>query len=224
MDEMVRRARASTDPPSYQSRGPVKFPADTCKYLLWLLFFLALGGCATLPRSAPAEGGFHLRGKLGVLYGDESFSAQFLWRQQAEAFTIDLWGPLGQGRVQLIGTDRRLALREGDGTLISEGPPAAVMRAHLGWTLPLEVLPQWVRGRPAPGRPVTDRALDENGQLTAFRQLGWQVTLERYRQVAAEADDDPESVPADPVALPHRVTAEREGYRVRLAIADWRVR
>lgn len=186
------------------------------------MFFLALGGCAALPRSAPAEGGFHLRGKLGVVYGEESFSAQFLWRQQAQAFTIDLWGPLGQGRVQLIGTDRRLALREADGTLISEGPPGEVMREHLGWTLPLDVLPLWVRGTPAPDRPVSDRVVNDDGQLVSFRQLGWLVTLERYRPVVAESSQDRDT-PAEPVLLPHRVTAERDGYRVRLAIGDWRI-
>lgn len=200
----------------------MKLPADTRNHLFLLLFFMALGGCAALPRPAPAEGGFNLRGKLGVVYGEESFSAQFLWRQQAQAFTIDLWGPLGQGRVQLIGTDRRLALREADGTLISEGPPGVVMREHLGWTLPLDVLPLWVRGQPAPDRPVSDRVLDDDGRLASFRQLGWRVTLERYRPVVAEATED-RAAPAQPVALPHRVTAERDGYRVRLAIGGWRI-
>lgn len=201
----------------------MKLPANTRKHLFCLLFFLVLGGCVGLPRTAPGEGGFHLRGKLGVVYGEESFSAQFLWRQQAQAFTIDLWGPLGQGRVQLIGTDRRLALREADGTLISEGPPGVVMREHLGWTLPLDVLPLWVRGEPAPDRPVMARESNDRGQLTSFRQLGWQVTLERYRPVVAETTGEAEAAPAEPVELPHRVTAERDGYRVRLAIADWRI-
>lgn len=193
--------------------------------LLWLFaFFLVLAGCAGLPRSGPAEGGFHLRGTLGVVDGEQSFSARFLWQQDRDAFLIDLWGPLGQGRVQLAGDRRRLELREGDGTLISRGPPQQVMARHLGWSLPLDVLPQWVRGRPAQGLPVQDERRDENGRLTGFRQLGWQVTLERYRAVPqGVAGSGAGGEAGAGVSLPHRVTASRDGYRVRLAIGEWRL-
>jgi outer membrane lipoprotein LolB len=192
-----------------------------------LLGFLLLfgAGCGSLPRHGPAEGGFHLRGKMGVVQGEESFSARFLWQQQGGQFTMDLWGPLGQGRVSLIGNARRLELREGDGTLISRGTPEAVMIRHLGWSLPLSVLPQWVRGRPARGVPVKAQVHDEAGRLAGFRQLDWQVELDRYRRVEqpqgaalAEVGSDGEEV-----FLPYRVTARRDAYRVRLAISEWRI-
>lgn len=194
-----------------------------------------MSGCTTLPREGPAEGGFHMRGKMGIVQGEESFSARFLWRQEGEHFTIDLWGPLGQGRMQLSGNRRRLELREGDGTLISRGTPETVMRRHLGWSLPLSVLPQWVRGRPAREVPAEALVRDEAGRVSGFRQLGWQVDLARYRQVegeppaGVEADDEASGGEADDgasgsaVFLPHRVTARRDAYRVRLAISQWRI-
>lgn len=188
------------------------------KYLFINVFFLLAGvGCATLPAEGPAEGGFDLRGKLGVVQADESFSARFLWRQQAAAFRIDLWGPLGQGRVQLAGDEHTLELRDSDGSVISSGAPEAVMNRHLGWSLPLAVLPHWVRGRPAPNTSVTGRVQDEAGRLTAFRQLGWHVELDRYQRLSDAAADD------EPAYLPHRVTARRGEYRVRLAISEWQI-
>jgi outer membrane lipoprotein LolB len=183
---------------------------------LVLFALLLLGGvaCTSLPERGPVEGGFHLRGKLGVVQGEESFSARFLWRQEHADYTIDLWGPLGQGHLQLTGSERYLELRDGDGAVISAGRPSDVMQRHLGWSLPLHVLPQWVRGKPAPDLPVTARTEDAQGRLAAFTQLGWAVELERYQAVA----DGPSATP-----LPHRVTARRGSERVRLAISAWEI-
>lgn len=174
-------------------------------------------GCTTLPREGPAPGGFNLRGKLGVVDGTENFSARFLWRQQATAFDIDLWGPLGQGRVQLSGDERTLELRDGDGSVLSRGEPESVMQRHLGWSLPLSVLPHWVRGQPAPGMPASARQRDEAGRLIRFQQLGWEVDLERYQSL-----DGAEAEQTAPV-LPYRITARRDTYRVRLAISEWQI-
>jgi len=196
----------------------VKLLLCRSKLLCINVFLLIAGaGCASLPAEGPAPDGFDLRGKLGVVQADESFSARFLWRQQAAAFRIDLWGPLGQGRVQLAGDEHTLELRDGDGSVISSGPPEAVMNRHLGWSLPLAVLPHWVRGRPAPNTSVAARVADEEGRLTAFRQLGWHVELERYQRLSVGAAD------GEAAYLPHRVTARRGAYRVRLAISEWQI-
>lgn len=222
-------APARNDPLSYQSQCLVDLPSYNRNLLVRFGFLLLSGwlvsaaGCTGLPRTGPAEGGFHLRGKMGVVQGEESFSARFLWQQEGRRFTIDLWGPLGQGRLRLVGDRRRLELREGDGTLISRGTPEEVMLRHLGWTLPLSVLPQWVRGRTAAGLPAGDLVRDEAGHLEGFAQVGWQVDLERYREVKPEASSDSASAPENPVFLPHRVTARRDAYRVRLAISEWRI-
>lgn len=184
---------------------------STPKHLVFNAFLLlAVSACASLRGPEPEAGGFVLRGKLGIVQDAESFSARFLWQQQGPDFTIDLWGPLGQGRVQLAGSERRLELRDSDGSVISAGAPDTVMRQQLGWSLPLTVLPQWVQGQPARGKPVSAAERDAQGRFTAFRQLGWQVTVERYSEVAGGV-------------RPHRVTASREGSRVRLAISDWRI-
>jgi len=194
-------------------------------FLLLKAFLLAaLAGCTVLPRHAPEDGGFALRGNMGIVQDQESFSARFYWRQNGSRFLIDLWGPLGQGRIALEGNDRRLELRQGD-TLISEGAPDLVMRQHLGWSLPLSVLPQWVQGRPADGVDVRDAKYDEAGRLTAFSQLDWRVELERYQQVGSEDADYAGAAdgPRPGAFLPHRVTATRDAYRVRLAVSAWQI-
>lgn len=196
------------------------------KSLLLNIFLLGMvAGCAALPRHEPTEGGFSLRGNLGINQAQERFSARFYWRQNGDNFLIDLWGPLGQGRVALEGDERRLELREGDGTLISEGPPEAVMRQHLGWSLPLSVLPEWIQGRPADGLPIGDPLYDDAGRLIAFSQLDWRVELERYQRVGIADGEAAGGLngPRSGSYLPHRVTATRDAYRVRLAVSAWQI-
>ncbi|MEZ5560858.1 MAG: lipoprotein insertase outer membrane protein LolB [Pseudomonadales bacterium] len=173
---------------------------------------LLLAGCAALPAPRPEPGGFTLRGKVGVVDGARSFSARFLWQQRDDAFDIELWGPFGQGRVQLLGDRQRLALVDGDGQVLSRGRPEAVMREQLGWALPLSVLPRWVQGEPDPALPVAERVFDEAGQLVAFRQLDWQVQLQRFAPAGSAGR-----------VLPFLVSARRADYRVRLAISGWQI-
>ncbi|NIP16221.1 MAG: outer membrane lipoprotein LolB [Pseudomonadales bacterium] len=162
------------------------------------------------PVDGPAD--FELRGKAGVVDGAESFSARFIWRQYGSAFSIDLWGPLGQGRVRLDGDERRLAIVDGSGAVLSEGPHADVMRAHLGWSLPLDVLPSWVLGTPGDGTGAGDRQYDDDGRLVGFEQLDWSVAYARHSEVQTLRG---------PRWLPGRITATRGDYRVRLSISDW---
>lgn len=203
------------------------FPVFLRKPLFLKVFLMAVlgvsGGCATLPAPGPEPGAFVLRGTLGIVQPEDSFSARFLWQQQAARFDIDLWGPFGQGRLGLEGDARQLGIRDAGGALISRGPHEQVMTRHLGWSLPLAVLPEWVQGRPDARWPVASEVYDEAGRLTEFLQLGWHVTLERFRPVAGSSPPGA-SLPADAPAtaqLPHRVTASRDAYRVRLAISGW---
>jgi outer membrane lipoprotein LolB len=175
--------------------------------------FGLLAGCAGLPGMPESPETFVLTGKVGVREARESFSANLLWHQKGEAFDIDLWGPLGQGRVKLVKKGDGIELRSDQGVL-AEGESDRVMREHLGWSLPVDVLPAWVQGGPYAQAPVADLARDAQGRLTGFTQLGWTVVLERYQAVpdgAVERD------------LPTRITATRDTSRVRLVVSEWRL-
>ncbi len=182
-----------------------------------LLGCLLIAGCAGVPSLPEAPETFVLTGKVGVREANESFSANLLWHQMGDAFEIDLWGPLGQGRVKLVKKDGEIRL-ESDKGVLAQGEPEAVMRAHLGWSLPLEVLPAWVQGGPVTGIPSSGLTRDEAGRVLSFEQLDWNVLLERYQSV-------PESLETEAPArqLPGRVTATRNDARVRLVISEWRL-
>lgn len=178
---------------------------------------LLIAGCAGLPSQPETPETFVLTGKVGVREADESFSANLLWHQMGESFEIDVWGPLGQGRVKLVKKGGEISL-ESDRGVLARGEPEAVMRTHLGWSLPLEVLPAWVQGGPLENVTATDLRQDEAGRVVGFEQLGWAVVLERYQRVPVDAGSE-----ASERELPRRVTATRGDARVRLVISQWRL-
>ena len=160
----------------------------------------------------PERADFRLQGKVAVVEGEEegegkrNFSARFAWRQTGDRYDIRLWGPLGQGATRLRGDSHRIEVTGGNAGAGLSGDPRSVMRQRLGWSLPLEVLPWWLSGRPSPGGPVQGTEHDDEGRLTAFRQLGWQVRYDRF-----DARGDP--------SAPGRITAARPGYLVRVTIS-----
>ena len=171
----------------------------------WLLALaLLMGGCARLPVE-PEAADFRIEGKVGVVEGARAFSARFSWRQTGTYYDIRLWGPLGQAATRLRGDSNHVEVVGKNGTPILAGDPQSVMRQRLGWSLPLPVLRWWMSGRPVPEGIVEGAETDEQGRLTGFRQLGWQVRYDRF-----EASGEP--------PMPTRISAERPGYRIRLTI------
>jgi outer membrane lipoprotein LolB len=179
---------------------------------LKLFFALCLAGCVARQPAPEFETDFVLRGKVGVRDAEESYSAALLWQQGDGRFQIDVWGPLGQGRVQLKGDGDNLALVNGAGEVLRSGSPREVMVAELGWYLPLEVLPAWVLGAPDPRLAAEEQAYDAAGRLQSFEQLGWHVGYDRFEPVTAAEGAR---------VLPHLITARRGAYRVRVAVSSW---
>ena len=157
----------------------------------------------------PPQDGFLLRGKLAVEEAGQRHTANLLWRQQGEDFQVDLWGPLGQGRIQLVRRGAAVAILDGDGAVMTEGPVDQVMRDQLGWSLPLAVLPAWLQGHPLAGVPVEDTEHDAAGLLSAFSQLEWRVVYEQTTEVAGRILPRRLNAagPIDPGASGHRRVA-----------------
>ena len=185
---------------------PPRAGRQACRWPAALLALTVIAGCAQIPvETGPAD--FRVQGKVGVVEGERSYAARFIWRQTGNRYDIVLWGPLGQGSTRLRGDPGRIEVTGSRVGPALSGDPRQVMRQRLGWSLPLEVLPWWISGRPAPAGPVESSERDGEGRLTAFRQLGWQVNYDRFDAVGDASG-------------PGRITAGRPGYRVRITILN----
>ena len=151
------------------------------KSLILKAIFVALlaSGCASQPLVLNPGVDFRVAGKFGIRDGTDGYSARFTWSQSREAYDIEVWGPLGQGRTQLRGDSARMAVMQG-GEVLAEGAPEEVMYASLGWSVPIGVLPAWIRGAPHRQLEFSQASTDAEGRYTEFVQADWQVSLSRY--------------------------------------------
>lgn len=148
-----------------------------------------------------------LSGKLGFKSPDNGGSASLNWRQQNDAYQIDLSGPLGAGAARITG-DNHHARLDWDNQVYIDNPAELAQRVT-GAPLPVSALTWWARGIPAP-----EVATEKNLQLSAagvaesFSQAGWQLNFDRYQETAG-------------VYLPHRITGVKEDYSFKLIVSRW---
>lgn len=151
---------------------------------------------------------FRLAGRIGVQREDKGFSADLDWRELPPGYALRLSAPLSGGTYQLADEGAGVVLAAPKGKTYRAADAQALMREHLGWSLPLDGARYWVRGVPDPARPVSGEHLDDAGRWTDFAQDGWRVSVLEY-------------APAAGLSLPKRLFLARDKLSVRMAIKTW---
>ncbi len=169
-----------------------------------------VAGCTVARPDVDASVDFRLRGKIAVRGPDDAFSASFDWMQTGEAFDIELWGPLGQGRVHLRGDTTRLTVTDARGETASGISAEPFLASKLGWSVPIAALPYWVRGRYDPGSAVAGERRAADGTLAGFKQLGWTVEVSRWGESALGR-------------VPARIVAVQRERRIVIVCKEWLV-
>jgi len=187
---------------------------------------LIMAGCRTAP-VAPATGPgpgaeapwplqreqlerfdrYSLDGRVAVAASGQGFSATLRYQQQPERAEMALDGPMGLGGMRLTLAGDELQVTTSSGESLDGAAARAEIERRLGFPMPLAELRWWLLGIPAPG----DAALEQDavtGEIRGFSQHGWRVSVETR-------------APALGFALPRRLTAQREGARLKLAVDHW---
>lgn len=177
--------------------------------LIALLVPLLLVGCVTTgpqPDGSELTENWAFTGKMAVRNATEASSFNVDWQQMAQAFEIELSGPLGQGAAKIEGEPGYVTLQRG-GDFWQAGSLSELGNQVADLNLPLDHLQYWVRAKPYPGsRAELKRA--ESGQVESIRQSGWMVTYPAYYGEGA-------------TALPRRIDFERNDSSGRLVIRNW---
>lgn len=163
--------------------------------LLLTLLAALVAGCATtrLPVETQAPVDFeswHMKGRLAVNIGGQGDTASFIWNksgqpgsgdpapdQNLDTHEIEIYGPLGTGRVILSQANGSASLKDGKSEWTGQDLET-VLFGRTGWLVPFDSLGDWIIGRPSPG-PVQDSVYDKDA-LTGFTQSGWQVSYDRF--------------------------------------------
>ncbi len=191
--------------------------------MLILAGVLLLASCRTVPPKSIAGPGadapwaeqrsglehldrYALNGRVAVAANGQGFSANLRYAQQARNSQLSLDGPLGIGglRLEMAGEDLEIATSRGEKL---DGLEArAELERRLGFELPLNELRWWLLGIPAPGEAAVNAA--DTGEIRDFTQRGWRVVIDSR-------------APGLGFSLPQRLTAEREGARLKLLVERW---
>jgi outer membrane lipoprotein LolB len=184
-----------------------------------LILVLVLAGCASVPRvpepvdwtqrkaDLMALQSWRMSGSVAVSVDGEGASARLDWRQAGEMSELSLSGPLGVGALRAVLGPGDLSLEDGRGNSLHGDAARALLSDRLGTEIPLAALRYWVLGLPEPGTPAQE-SLGPDGRPTRIEQAGWLVAIDRYSPDAA-------------VGLPTRLSATRDGARIKLAVNRW---
>ena len=183
----------------------------------------ALAGCRTVPPAAPVPGPgadapwpqqrailetldrYSLHGRVAVAANGQGFTASLRYQQAAARSDLSLDGPLGIGGLRVTLDGRELEVANSKGQQLDGELARADLERRLGFELPLAELRWWLLGLPAPGPSEVD---DAEGEIRGFTQNGWRVSVNTR-------------APGLGFALPQRLTAEREGARLKLFVERW---
>lgn len=177
-----------------------------------LLCALFLVSCAELPSSSDGASpkksellAFSLEARFSLRHEDTNYSGHLSWRHDGMNNELLLVSPFGQGIAEIVTSASGARLTTNDGKVYSEANAETLTRRVLGYTLPLEKLTDWVRGKDlADG--IVER--DDQGRPLRLRQEDWSVDY-------GYASDVPD-------AVPDRIFAERTGgFELRLIIDEW---
>lgn len=156
-------------PPGYA------FLMQFCRVLV-LFFGLFLAGCATTQMTqAPMPGEQKLQGLFGVVTQNQSQSGHFIWSQQSQSFTLELYGPLGLGATTLTDTASGVSLKTSNGKVFKADSPEDLLQEVLGWSMPVEGFKYWLWGLPEPNVPY-QATYDDTNHIATLNQEGWQMT------------------------------------------------
>lgn len=146
-------------------------------------------------------------GSINVRDSNDSQSSRIRWRQNNEAYTINLWGTFNVGATQIDGRPGEVTISQQGQDAVNTESPEELLYQELGYELPVTELNYWIKGIPAPGLRA-DMQFGDNDQLMQFFQAGWQINYMAYTNFGTET-------------LPTRIRIKKTPLRLDLIRLNW---
>ncbi len=171
---------------------------------------------------------WQVKGKIAVKVGTKGGHASLRWnRVDATTQYIELFGPLGGGRVEIETDIDGASLRDTKGGFLQGDSVADLIAQRLGWPLPFDQLPYWLRGLPA--SDTAQMEWDMLGRVLHMNDQGWQISYSDYQSIttsSGEKVDAPRNIELNALPGTLRVYDKNgefigENFFVRLIIQSW---
>lgn len=168
------------------------------RFLSVILVSLLMVACSGVPKNSASLGLINTsdsryiqrQGRFSVLVYDklthrsiDSVQGLFTWVSDANYSVLDLNSPLGQTLARIDIHPSHATLTEADGHVTKAKTPEELIVKVIGWEMPISGLTYWLKGSPMPIAPFSHVIYDTQRKISAFRQLGWRVSLQQYDTV-----------------------------------------
>lgn len=129
-------------------------------------------------------GNWELTGKIAVITPNERKSAYLNWQQAEQDIDFRLSNLIGVSLLNLT-YDGDVARLSADGRDYEDASTEALIYRTTGWIIPLDNLPQWIKGVATEQDQVTlnEQGLPEHIQAICATCMGWEISYAQYQQV-----------------------------------------
>ena len=189
--------------------------------LILLVFFLFLTGCVqTIPESTPPSDTwrtslkqikhFRSEGKMAFISPQKRLSANFVWQQQDDEYSLDLNTFIGTNVLRLKRHPYIVEL-DIDGEQYQGHNAQSLVYRLSGWLLPLDTPEQWLLA----AYDAESAQFDQQQRVRSACWLSpdnrqWQIRYQNYEAIQG-------------VWLPTRITLSHDTLRVKLLINEWQL-
>ena len=155
---------------------------------------------------------WEIRGRLGVQTEKTGGSADIIWKQSEQEYSIRLIAALGAGSYLIMGNNEFADVRFPDGRKETIDNVDQVFVSTLQVDLPVAAIRYWLRGLPAEGLPVKNISWNDKGLIHRLEQSGWNVEMKKYTGAK--------------ILMPHNIYLTRDDnpeLDIRLVLRQWLV-
>lgn len=153
---------------------------------------------------------FTASGVIGIRFGEKAESANYIYTQDGDKFSIKLYGPLGIGGVRIYGDNNQVSIQDADGNIKSASNIKTLMLEQLGWYVPISGLKYWIKGIRAPLAP-SNHTLSANNLTQSILQNGWYINYKNYVLLANK------------YPLPTKVFMNLNNLSLKVIIKSWQI-
>jgi outer membrane lipoprotein LolB len=212
----------------------MKYFINTSKNTRWLLILLTinlLSGCQVFKREqaqtiinkseqqrqvALAQlQHWQVKGKLIFKSPKKKFSTSLNWTQQNTNSDIRLTSFMGMSMLKMF-NDGNIATLVSEGKTVTSDDPESLLYETRGITLPVNDMPQWMKGLTSKDFDRTT-VFDEHNRVKQIKMLDatgqpWQIDYEAYLQVDLKQQN---------YQLPKKIRLTGDNLTIIIKISDW---
>lgn len=150
------------------------------------------------------------KGVLGIIYDNQAESANYIYSQDGDSFSIKLYGPLGVGSVEITGDSNEVSLKNSKGQKVKAKDAKSLMLQQLGWYVPVEGLKYWIKAIAIPNIEKKEQ-LGQNNLIEKLSQKGWDISYKKFEFVDSK------------YPLPTKIRMSRDNLILKIVIKSWQV-